>query len=433
VGGPRAEPPDPGPAPRAARVGRALGGDQASAQGRLARDRPARPERADGGRGGDPALPRDRHRDVRRRPAVPRAARGGARSPAALAARSLLGSRGRRLAGSEGAERGPARARRARARAPVPAVAHRLYADVRPARSHRRHAVLRPPALALPGVRRDEHALRQGHRPPRAPRGEDGRGARALATRRLQAPGPGLDLRPRPRAAGRPGSRTARWTARRVRPRPAPARGADALGRAGALARRVGRGLCRARLGRAEAGGAGPRDRGRPADLRLQHLPQYLQAAARPVAGRVLEPLSLLFQGAAGGVLLLSDVRPALPDVAAPAHARGHLRRGGLRQPLLPPPAAGRVHADRTVGHPAPLARDARALLPDPGSRHLRVHATRAGAPGRAGRRARRPRGAATAGSPGLDLLRAHRHLGRRGRRVVRPAGRLRPGVFGLR
>ncbi len=113
----------------------------------------------------------------------------------------------------------------------------------------------------------------------------------------------------------------------RVRARGAARRGAPARGRRGAVGGGVERALRRAGVGRAEGGRAGPRDhRGAPA-LRLQRLPQHLQAAPRAVPGRVLEPLLLLLQGDAGGLLLLPDVRAPLPGAPGPAHARRDPRR----------------------------------------------------------------------------------------------------------
>ncbi len=314
----------PPPAPRAARPGRALRGRAAPPQGDGARGGRAGPGRPARRRPGRAALPRHRRGRVPRRAPLRLAARDRARPAPALAARRLLDDRARRLAVLRRAGGVVALALLGpRAGARLPALADGLSPPLRPARAHGRHPLLRSPALPLPRLWRHRRALRQGldHLARHEATTDEALARSQLAGLKLLALA--CDLPRSPRADGRAGLRAA-------------ARGSgastgsglprvEALLPAGARApwaHGVERALRRARLGRAQAGRAGPRDRGGAPALRLQRLPQHLQAAAGAVAGRVLEPLLLLLQGDAGGLLLLPDVRALLPGPPGPAHAR---------------------------------------------------------------------------------------------------------------
>ena len=287
-----------------------------------------------------------------------------------------------------------------RAGARLPALADGLSPPHRPARAHGGHPLLRSPALPLPRLWRHRRALRQGARSSGAARGHERGGPRPLAARRPQAPGPGLALPRSPRADGRAGLRGAARGLEPVRARGAARRGAPARGRAGAVGGGVERALRGARVGRAEDGRAGPRDRrGAPA-LRLQRLPEHLQAAAGAVAGRVLEPVLLLLQGDAGGLLLLPDLRALLPGPPGPAHARRDPRGRRAREPLLPHRVQRHLPAHPRPARAPPVARGALALLPAAEPGHLRLDAARAAAAGRARPRPPRCR-PGSGGSPG--------------------------------
>src|SRR6185295_12666951 len=341
-----------------------------------------------------------------------------------LAARRLLGDRGAGLARPGRWERGRPHPLGPGAGAGLPALADGLSSPLRPARTPGGHPLLRSPALHLSRLRRQRRALRQRARSSGAARGHERGGPGPVAARRPQAPGPVRDLPGSPRADGRAGLRGPEGDLEHPRTRGSARRGTPPAGRAGAVGGGMERALRGAGVGRPEDGRAGPRDHRCAPALRLQRVPEYLQAAPRPVARRVLESLLLLLQGDAAGLLLLPDVRASLPRASGPAHARRDPRRRRAREPLLPHRVQRYVPADPRPGRAPPLAGGPLVLLPAAEPGHLRLHAARAAAAGRGGRGDPRPDADADpADRRGVDLLRPHRHLGGPEHRHLRAAG----------